>query len=54
MSPHDNEVGAGSGNSGDNAGLRVGMRELRDCYDRVSCCNGFDLVEEPVAGLGAI
>lgn len=51
---YDDEVGGGAGDAGDDAGLGVGVGELRDGDARVGGAEGVDGVEEVGCGLGPV
>ena len=51
---YDDEVGGGAGDAGDDAGLGVGVRELRDGDAGVGGAEGFDGVEKVGCGLGPV
>ena len=54
VTAYDDEVGTGAGDAGDDAGLGEGVRELGHGDGGVGGGEGFDGVEEPGAGLGAV
>ncbi len=51
---HNDEVGGGAGNAGDDARLGVGVGNLGDDDAGIRGADGFDCVEEVGAGLGAV
>lgn len=54
MRSYDDEAGGGTGDADYNAGLVVGVGELREGDGGVGGRDGFNLIEEPSAGLSAV